>query len=261
VFITALTKNYKKMTKKQQVKFGAISGLILIAIYLFLSLEKFKCPTENQYLALKVLIALGAASFATIIPGFIEVRYRNLITASGAIAVFVIVLIINPKPISSYTGCNESTNITGNIFLDDRPFAMAEVYLIELNSPKIYSNDNGHFDYQYNESLNFDTLTIRIKSDALKIDTSIISVDHNRFLRFRLSSKTNNISTVNPNTSNSNSSQLREFCIECTAKDSLERVVNFKEKCDSDSLFLTNYISGFTKASVEQDRTVNCIWK
>lgn len=249
------------MTKKQQIKYGIISGFVLIIIYLVLSLFIFECPTENQYISLRIISALGAASFATIIPGFIEVKYKKMITASVAIAVFIILLIINPKPISSYTDCNKSINISGNIFLDNSPFAMAEVYLIELDSRKIYSNDNGNFAYQYKGKLNLEELTIRIKSDDLKIDTSIVSTDYKELMKFRLNKNISNTPTNSQNSINSNPVSFEKICIECTAKDSLGKIVNIKEKCDNDSLYLKNYISGFTKASIEQNRTVNCIWK
>lgn len=249
------------MTQNQQIKYGVISGLILIVIYLGLSLFVFKCPSENQYIALKIIVALGAASFATIIPGFIEVKYRKTITASGAIAVFIILLIINPKPISSYSDCNELVNIKGNIYLNNHPFAMAEVYLIEFDSPKKYSNDNGNFTFEYKGDLNLEELTVRIKSDILKIDTSIVSTDYKKLMKFRLKTNNRDVSTTNQNPFNNNSVPLENICIECTAKDSLGKTLNIKEKCDSDSLYLKNYISGFTKASIEQNRTVNCIWK
>ena len=249
------------MTKRQQIKYGILLGLILIMIYLGLSLFIFECPTENQYVALRLLIALGAAAFASIIPGFIELKYRKLITASGAIAVFIILLIINPEPISSYTSCNESINIRGNIFLNHRPFEMAEVYLIELDSRKIYSNDNGNFTYEYKGTLDFDELTVRIKSDILKIDTSIVSTNYRKFMKFKIHTQHLDMSTLSQRPIDDGVMALEDLCIECTAKDVQGEIVNFKKKCDNDSLYLKNYINGFTKASIEQNRTVNCIWK
>ena len=80
-------------------------------------------------------------------------------------------------------------------------------------------------------------------------------------MKFALKTKTRNSSTNDQNSTITTLPTLKDICIECTAKDSSGRIVNFKQKCHSDSLYLKNYISGFTKASYEQNRTVNCIWK
>jgi hypothetical protein len=263
------------MTKKQQIKFGIISGLGLIIVYLVLSLFAFECPTENQYVALRIIISMGAAAFATAIPGFIEVKYSNLITASGAIAVFVIILMVNPKPISSFSDCNTETRINGNVFLNNKPFEMAEVYLIELDSRKLYTNDNGNFSFSHQGKIEQDQLTVRIKSSALNIDTSITVKDYLSMMKFNLfySSKENNVprdTSIAPTPdivqkapidSKKPAEVLKEYCVECMATDSLGKIVNVKNRCNADSLYLVNYIEGFTRASKEQSRTANCSWK
>jgi hypothetical protein len=47
-------------------------------------------------LIFRVVLALAAGAFGALIPGFIEVSFRNWLRAGGAMALFVIVYMINP---------------------------------------------------------------------------------------------------------------------------------------------------------------------
>lgn len=49
-------------------------------------------------------------------------------------------------------------------------------------------------------------------------------------------------------------------CIEIVARDRQGKVVNFRRKCSEDTKYLNDYIDGFTKASKEQNRTVQYKW-
>src|SRR6266550_4129852 len=56
-------------------------------------------PTSSQFFVFRVVLALAAAGVAWFIPGFIDVDIRFpkvAIRATGAIAVFVIVYLLNP---------------------------------------------------------------------------------------------------------------------------------------------------------------------
>jgi hypothetical protein len=53
-------------------------------------------PKPFPLFIFRVVLALGAGALGALIPGFIEVTFRNWLRAGGAIALFVIVYLINP---------------------------------------------------------------------------------------------------------------------------------------------------------------------
>ena len=76
------------------------------ALLIFLTILFFPCPTGAQYVVFKILISLGAAGIAAVIPGFLEFKHRKEITAGGALAVFVLVYFFNPTLIDPSSKCN-----------------------------------------------------------------------------------------------------------------------------------------------------------
>src|SRR5712692_5357817 len=70
-------------------------GVIFVIALLILAIA-FPNPTPFQYTVFRIVLALSAAGVAAIIPGFIEIRMKQLIQAGGAIAVFVIVYFFSP---------------------------------------------------------------------------------------------------------------------------------------------------------------------
>jgi len=71
--------------------FGVAFVLTLLALAI-----KFPEPTPFQYTVFRIVLALAAAGVAALIPGFIQVQYRDAIRAGGALAVFVIVYFFSP---------------------------------------------------------------------------------------------------------------------------------------------------------------------
>jgi len=76
--------------------FGVVFITLLVGISLFLP-----NPTDFQYTTLRIVLALAAAGIAALVPGFIEVQYKQIIRAGGAIAVFVIVYFFSPATLVS----------------------------------------------------------------------------------------------------------------------------------------------------------------
>ena len=66
-----------------------VSVLLLLALYV-------NNPTLWQYTLFRTILSLAAAGIAAILPGDIEIRYKNLVRATGAMAVFFLVYRINP---------------------------------------------------------------------------------------------------------------------------------------------------------------------
>jgi hypothetical protein len=73
-------------------------GVIFLIALLTLAVA-FPNPTSFQYTIFRIVLSLACAGVAAVIPGFLLVRTDTLgiaIRAGGAIAVFVVVYLINP---------------------------------------------------------------------------------------------------------------------------------------------------------------------
>jgi len=80
---------------------------LLIAIILLVLL--IPCPSKSQYLVFRIVIALAAAGIATVIPGVIDVKIPNGITAGGAIAIFALIYFFDPASTVAENKCVEET--------------------------------------------------------------------------------------------------------------------------------------------------------
>lgn len=58
-------------------------------------------PTGFSYTVFRIVLALAAAGVGAVIPGFLQVSYRNLLRAGGAVALFVIVYFFAPAPLNT----------------------------------------------------------------------------------------------------------------------------------------------------------------
>jgi hypothetical protein len=70
-------------------------GVIFIITLIVLAIA-FPNPTSFQYTVFRIVLAMSVAGVMAIIPGYIEVRWKQCIQAGGAIAAFVIVYFFSP---------------------------------------------------------------------------------------------------------------------------------------------------------------------
>ena len=89
---------------------GSISLLLLLGIILFVP-----CPTSPQYIIFRIVLALGAAGVASVLPGFFKFG-NTLITAGGALAVFALVYLIDPVKSVATDECGNNP-FTQTVFL------------------------------------------------------------------------------------------------------------------------------------------------
>ncbi|WP_312075792.1 hypothetical protein [Chryseobacterium sp.] len=99
--------------KKWSVILGVIFLLILLAVFIFIP-----CPTSSQKFFFRVLIALAAAAFAATISGNFTFNNSKLVSATGAIAVFAVVYLINP-PGWKDSDC-DLNNFKATIYVDGK---------------------------------------------------------------------------------------------------------------------------------------------
>ena len=71
--------------------FGVIFLLVLLVFSIF-----FPNPTDTQIRFWITALALAAAGIGAVLPGFLEIKYKSIVRASGAIGLFVIVYLFQP---------------------------------------------------------------------------------------------------------------------------------------------------------------------
>lgn len=71
------------------------SGLVFIVTMLAIALFVPQ-PSPFQYFVFRSVLAVAAAAFATAIPGILDLKMGNWLKASGALAVLVLVFLVNP---------------------------------------------------------------------------------------------------------------------------------------------------------------------
>ena len=86
----------------------------LLAIALFV-----RQPSDFQIFIFRVVLALGAGAVGALIPGFLEVRFRNWLRAGGAIALFAIVYNINPPALIAQS--EKPPNAPGSAAVEKQP--------------------------------------------------------------------------------------------------------------------------------------------
>jgi hypothetical protein len=93
----------KKVTSyrhaRPQLYLAYATGLFFVLILLYLALRVDQ-PTPWQYTLFRTILSLGAAGVAAILPGDLNVRYKNVIRATGALGVFFVVFKINPASLA-----------------------------------------------------------------------------------------------------------------------------------------------------------------
>lgn len=90
-------------TPKWQLIIGLVIGIIFALLILALSVL-IPSPTPTQFFIFRGVFAISLAAIATIIPGLLNVesRFQKFsIKATGAIAVFIIVWLLNPPALLS----------------------------------------------------------------------------------------------------------------------------------------------------------------
>jgi hypothetical protein len=74
----------------------AFGAVFVITILVFTAVVESPSPTAIW--TYRVILALAAGGVAAILPGFIDVKYKTVVQAGGAIGVFVLVLLLFPAP-------------------------------------------------------------------------------------------------------------------------------------------------------------------
>ena len=76
----------------QKISFGF--GSVLIFIILLIAL-KIRHPTAFQYTVFRIILSLACSCAAVLLTGFLTVSIKGYIQAGGALAVFIVVYLVD----------------------------------------------------------------------------------------------------------------------------------------------------------------------
>jgi hypothetical protein len=88
------------VSKSKEKLIAVICGVIFVSVILVISIL-IPNPSPFQYTVFRIVLALAAAGFVSMTPGFIEAKISNWLRAGGALAVFVIVFFYSPAAIEA----------------------------------------------------------------------------------------------------------------------------------------------------------------
>lgn len=77
-------------------------GVVFVSVILAIALLQPN-PTQFSYTIFRIVMALAAAGVGAVLPGFLEVSFRNWLRAGGALALFVVVYFFAPAGLSPIT--------------------------------------------------------------------------------------------------------------------------------------------------------------
>ncbi|KQS92851.1 hypothetical protein [Chryseobacterium sp. Leaf394] len=129
--------------KKWSIILGVIFLLILLAVFILIP-----CPTSSQKFFFRVLLALAAAAFAATVPG--SFKFDNkIVSASGAIAVFAIVFLLNP-PGWQDSDC-DLRNMKATVFIDRKPTQDVQIIIPDIGQ-KFLTDEFGNANIEFSNS-------------------------------------------------------------------------------------------------------------
>jgi hypothetical protein len=119
---------YKNMSARQTNKTGFVEanwekvaafacGVVFVALMLIIAIS-IPNPSATQWFVFRVVLALAAAGIGAVIPGLIVVNVSKVVRAGGAIALFVLVYMLNPPqlvaPVQQGASIRQTTSGTNS---------------------------------------------------------------------------------------------------------------------------------------------------
>ncbi|MBC8046088.1 MAG: carboxypeptidase regulatory-like domain-containing protein [Fimbriimonadaceae bacterium] len=125
------------MTNKKQNYVAFITGCIFLLIVLAVVLWK-ETPSPTTFFVIRVLLALAAGAFATILPGFLKIE-NTLIKAGGPIAIAVGIYLWNPPVINTD---DKLSDLKGTVLIDNNATERVSVTVLGTT---VYTDNSGNF--------------------------------------------------------------------------------------------------------------------
>lgn len=145
-------------------------GFILIGLCFVVFVP---CPSQSQYIFLRIILSIGIAGFSAIIPGFLRIKYKSQITAGGALGVLVMVFFFNPAQITTVDNCID-IKVKGVIQINNKRYEGVSVTLVNTEMTRI-TNELGVFEFSINPSLLNDSIDFLVRFQDSESSFSISS--------------------------------------------------------------------------------------
>jgi hypothetical protein len=88
----------------------AVGLALLVAIGL--PIIYLPCPTNTQYVFLRIILSAAIAAFTALIPGSFSFKYKKAIIGTGALGVFAFTFVYNPKILDTSYKCVPNFDFT-----------------------------------------------------------------------------------------------------------------------------------------------------
>jgi hypothetical protein len=177
---------YTGMKSKNQIKIGIVLGTLFLIVMIIIALL-VSCPTKFQSIVFRIILSLAAASFSMILSGSINVTAKKTITATGALAIFVLIYFWNPAKLSDFKSCENY--ISGTVYFNNLP--IQDIRLDFINQSQNTNTDrSGNFTLKVDFSTIDEGIEIRLIRPDIELDTvlSFSKSDLSKRLSVRLKS-------------------------------------------------------------------------
>lgn len=222
------------VTKKQQITFGLITGVVFLIALMVITLV-FGCQVQQSDKIFTIILALAGAAFAMAITGTIGFS-NKVVSAGGPLAVFALIFFFNPAQVDDFKSCQK--DFSGTVYFGDKPMKDIRVGLIKSDQ-STESNDNGNFTFK---NVDFSSL-----GDEIKINLKNREIDLDTILNLSRKEIKSSVDLY-----------VSKYCITCTQKDSLGSTVGRKNTCAATKKYISGYINRITQESMELGLTVVC---
>jgi len=145
---------------------GLSTAFLVTAIIIITAIP---CPSEPQFQFYKIILALSVAGVASILPGFMRIRYKGYVSAGGAMAVFIFILTFNPGFIANNPKCKDVFNLNIQFYGDS-----AKGIILNAGTAKVvYKGTTRIFSLQQDGKITLEELPMDVLDNPILITPQI----------------------------------------------------------------------------------------
>lgn len=159
-------KNYWYMKMDKQTKLGIILGALFLLLLVGFVIYINGCPTELEHYIFIVILSLAGAAFSMVLTGQITVNYKKLITAGGAMAVFVILFFLKPIQLENYVSCEKNNTLSGSVYYGNDVENGIQLIFI-TNGAETKTDSYGRFSVLLNNTTSTAPLKIKLQKKEI----------------------------------------------------------------------------------------------
>ncbi len=161
------------------IVFLTSTGIIITA----LGISHFNpCPSQVQYVTIRVLIAMGLFGFFSVLPNAFKSKLMGKTIIDMAILLFLTAMIWSPASAIVNDECDSKSHLTGTVWLGNERLAGAKVRAPLLNEID-ETNSSGEFNLPFDNSLKGQPVELTVSYRQLEKRLSIAALDDKHEIR------------------------------------------------------------------------------